>query len=185
MKPINAAQRRGQFLRFVLLFLLAMTPVVVFMYLLGRNDSKAYEALKNERNELHQKAKVHMGHAELVGKVARASRLFQQSVFEKEPDFLGFTTKVDGVFLNAIRDLEEASDSLKEKGGGASSDKELVAIAQDYAATSKKLLEVYVGGFAEIGRLRKDYAQCDKSLTEKTVEVTALTTSLENCKRSR
>ena len=185
MKPINAAQRRGQFLRFVLLFLLAMLPVVVFMYLFGRNESRAYEALKNERNDLRQTVNVTKAHDELLDKVFLSGKEIQQHLNTQEADLLAFNEKKDGDLRNDVRKLEDAFKALLNEGGGGMSDERLAEFAKDYATTTTKLLDVYVKARDNVEQLQRDKREYKDGLEEKVKAYDQLQLLYQNCMNSR
>jgi len=185
MKPINAAERRGQFLRFVSLFLVSMLPVVVFMYLLGRSSSVAYEALKSERNELLEKDKVTTGHDKLIEDVYSKGKVLKQKVYSLDGDLKEFKSMVSSNVENEIRVLKDASELLKVKGNSSIDDLALAQFAEDYAQTTEKLIAVYTTGFNELKELRKAKDECEKERVDKITEVDELNRDLENCKAAR
>jgi len=181
MKPINAAERRGQFLRFVSLFLVSMLPVVVFMYLLGRSSSVAYEALKSERNELLEKDKVTTGHDKLIEDVYSKGKVLKQKVYSLDGDLKEFKSMVSSNVENEIRVLKDASELLKVKGNSSIDDLALAQFAEDYAQTTAKLIAVYTTGFDELKGLRKAKDDCEKEHEGKMNEVEDLNRKLDNC----
>ncbi|MBK9419028.1 MAG: hypothetical protein IPN62_17540 [Flavobacteriales bacterium] len=80
MKPTNASERRGQFFRFILLFLLAMMPVIVVMYLMRRVDMQGYSTVRTKYNELQRNRRVDRHRRELVEKVVTAGKVLNTNV---------------------------------------------------------------------------------------------------------
>lgn len=187
LKPLNAAERRSQFAKFVLLFLLAMVPVVIFMVLLDKTNKQRYESVRKERDELKREAKHDAQHKELVDAVINEAKGLRTDVFQLQPSLAQYieSEKKDSQLENDLLELQEAIEKLKKDGGGATGDDELIAIAQDFNMSVQKLLEIYDSGFEKVSEARASATKCNDDYKTLDAALTACLTENGNLKFSR
>ena len=177
MKPTNATERRGQFFRFVLLFLLAMMPVIVVMYLMRRVDLQGYSTVTTKYNELRADQESGSAQAELVESVVTAVKVLKTNVTNLSPEMKEFKSLEPIRLKNDVDDLEDKLKALSNAGTGTKSDQDIADLGTKCREMAALLLEVYDIGYKKLDKVQTEIKDCEKYQKE------TLTPALETCNR--
>ena len=162
-----------------------MLPVIIIMYLFGRNDEQSYNAMMHELKELRLSAQMNKKQGDLVSAVSTAATLLQEEVTNVSGDLKEYEKDKAGPLEVRVQGLEKAVNELVDEGGGATSNKELVNVAREFIKTSRVLIEVYDEGLTSIKALRAANRQLDKDLTTKLEELKTCNGELRNCRDTK
>ena len=178
MKPTNASERRGQFFRFILLFLLAMMPVIVVMYLMRRVDMQGYSTVRTKYNELLAEQESGSAQAELVEKVVTAGKVLNTNVTNLSPEMKEFKSLEPIRLKNDVDELKSALEALRNADTGAKSDQDIADLGIKYQEMAILLLQVYENGYTKLDKAQIDLKSC------KDYEKEQLTPALETCQKN-
>lgn len=154
MRPLNAKQRRKQFLLFLLLFIVAIIPVVLLVYGDGRADATYIEALNKrsaqkevaDRDAEASKRKVNEMYEYVLG--------LKKSVVDKSGDVERLNKDHSTSFGENIESVSKLTVDLYDHA-----DSMLFKMVQDLTSTTRILNAAYKQGCIK----KEEYDKLDKS----------------------
>lgn len=169
MKPINARRRTGQFLRFVLLFLLAVAPITAFMYLYGRVDHVENEYLRIEYQKKRDIGNVDKDRQKLLDGVLQYSRELNDLLASKSSDMATFKegTNKSGEIDATTAKFENALTNLNRGLGTSATDSThfpFVDVATAFVGSAKRFNDVYRKSFDQSEQLNRKVAELNEDL---------------------
>lgn len=173
MRPLNTRERRIQFTRFLLLFLLAVLPIVTLVWLHGRVDHVENDFLREHyQAQLEEQLDQDKFNKALDDVTGSADRLIQL-LNDKSGDLLLMSgRRVDGEVDNKVNDLDEAITGFQAYSAGGGANKAVSDVATSLRKCSTSLLEIYKEGFNKTGKQTDELKTCkeDRDAFEKKLD---------------
>lgn len=179
MRPLNTRERRIQFTRFLLLFLLAVLPIVTLVWLHGRVDHVENDFLREHyQAQLEEQLDQDKFNKALGDVTGSADRLIQL-INDKNGDLLQMSVRrVDGEIKNKVLDLDKAITGFQNFSAGGGANKAVSDVATVLRQCATSLQEVYVEGYVNIGKQADELKTCN-------TERERIEKKLETCERSQ
>lgn len=183
MKPVNAKERRIQFFRFIVLFLLALLPVVIFMDRLNRIDKQSCDYFKNKYNEMQAGLDAGKDNGGLIQEVYAAGQLLRSNVNNQAGGMKEFMNLESSRLGNEVNGLDNAILALRSANSSSKNDVDLANLATAYLELSKLCLNVYETGYNRIAEVKKKSDELDKKIKEEYMpQLTTCNNDLANCR---
>ncbi len=164
MEPLNTQERRAHFFRFLLLFLFAVTPVVIVTYLYGRVDHVENTYLRSTYEGNRSSSEAAAGKARKLADVINKAGDLTTLVTESSGDMLKFHlgTNRSGEIEGKLEKFKEATEDLNRELGSPPDSVMLqfVALSRNYAQSCKQFNSAYRQACDDLGKAANDLAGC-------------------------
>lgn len=155
MRPLNTRERRIQFTRFVLLFALAVLPIVVLVWMIGRVDHMENDYLRAHYVANEVDAESNAKRKELYAAVQLHAQTLNDMIANKTEDMktFGKGTNMSANINNQLKKLDTAIDNLRRSLSGSAEDSLYLGImdlSQSLHDASFNLNGVYGAAFESI-----------------------------------
>lgn len=174
MRPLNTRERRIQFTRFLLLFLLAALPMVALVWLFGRVDHVENDFLRKQYGaKLVQEMDQEKFDKALNDVTGRAEDIMKL-INEKRGELVAMTGKrCDGELQNVNNDLDKAMNGFQSFSATGGANKAVYDVAKLLSQCTDALKEVYKEGYTivskrddDLKRTKEELEDTDKKLKE-------------------
>ncbi len=144
MRPLNTRERRIQFLRFLALFLLAVLPIVVLVWLQGRVDHVENDFLRSKYAKNKAQGEVSAAYEGKLSAMEKQARDLRTFVVQKSGAMEKFKCEEQGELDDKVGSLVSARDEFRLQASTANlNDSIVLLIADHYQAVSSKFISVY------------------------------------------
>lgn len=167
MRPLNTRERRIQFTRFLLLFLLAVLPIVLLVWLHGRVDQVENDFLRKQYSaKLEQEMDKEKFDKALGDVTGRANDLIKQ-INEKNGELLAMSgRRCDGEIKNVNNDLVKALEGFQTYTAADEANKAVYDLANNLNQCAIALQDVYKEGYTQIGKRDDELKRAKEDLTD-------------------
>ncbi len=180
MRPLNTRERRVQFFRFLLLFLLAVLPVVLLVWLHGRVDDVENAFLRKQYERQQAEGEASADHALLVQNLVTSADELRSYVNKKSAALEKLNGEEKGELddrLDKLFDMREAMN--KRLRTITTSDSALLAMSDQYHTVASKLTEVYAKACEDRVRMNETLTEAQKDLKTKQDELDKVVLQLD------
>lgn len=172
MRPLNTRERRIQFFRFLALFLLAVLPIVVLVWLHGRVDHVENDFL---RKQYSTKLKMQMDEEKfnkVLSAVTQSASDLQTAITSASAGMETMSGKrEDGEILNKSRALGKAIDEFQDFAGASTTHGAVSDVAKALKESTELFVGVYKAGHVlvaadklDLQRFKDDLEKANKDL---------------------
>jgi chromosome segregation ATPase len=180
MRPLNTRERRIQFFRFLALFLLAVLPVVVLVWLHGRVDHVENDFLRKQYARQRAEGEATAEHTLLVQNLVSSADELRSYVQKKSAALEKLKGDEKGELedrLDKLIDMREVMD--KKLRTQTASDSALLALSYQYHTVATKLTDVYVKACEDQQRMNDMLTEAQKDLKSKQEDLEKLQLRLD------
>ncbi len=166
MEPINARERRIQFFKFVLLFLLAVVPITTVVYLYAQVDRVENDYLRKQYRAQKASGSFSENRGRLVKDLANASTNLSSLVTDPRMAMLDKTMygDVNSALIALGKAEEKLSADLKEAPDSILS--ELTYLALTYQNSTKTYNEIYIDASNKLITRRDSLSMLTRKLVQ-------------------
>ena len=147
MRPLNTRERRIQFFRFLALFLLAVLPIVLLVWLHGRVDHVENDFL---RKQYSTKLKMNLDEEKfnkVLSGITQNANDLQTAITTASAGMETMTGKrEDGEILNKSRALGKAIDEFQDFAGASTTHGAVSEVAKVLKESTELFIGVYKAG---------------------------------------
>ena len=174
MRPLNTRERRIQFFRFLALFLLAVLPIVLLVWLHGRVDHVENDFLRKQYSAKLVETEDREKFEKVLNAVVDRAKALDAVILGREGDLLTMSgKKQDGEIRSKNKELLEAVDAFQEYAKGQGANKAVVDVGKVLWQSTTSLVEVYKSGFdlntksaEELQRCKDEKKEAEEDLKE-------------------
>jgi len=166
MDPLNAQERRAHFFRFLLLFLFAVTPVVMVTYLYGRVDHVENTFLRSHYREQQSSGASSAARGQLVKDLMDQVQLVNLSAADEKMQNLD--GKMEATMNTHLKQLDDKISALNTDLSTASDSmvRKLVQAAETYRLTIQTYNDLYANASEQLKNAQADLATCRSSRSD-------------------
>lgn len=172
MRPLNTRERRIQFFRFLALFLLAVLPVVLLVWLHGRVDHVENNFLRQKYARQRAEGEATADHALLVQNLVTSADELRSYVQKKSAALEKLKGDEKGELEDRLDKMSDMHDAMNKKlRTQTAADSALLAISSQYHTVATKLTNVYVKACEDQVRMNELLTEAQKELKDKQEEL--------------
>ena len=167
MRPLNTRERRIQFFRFLALFLLAVLPIVLLVWLNGRVDHVENGFLRKEYGQKLIETQDREKFEKVLGNVVERAKSLDAAIVNNEGDLQAMEGKrQDGEIRTKSKELKEAIDAFQEYAKGQGANKAVIDVGGVLLQSATSLVDIYKAGFELHAKTTEDLKRANEEKKE-------------------
>ena len=180
MRPLNTRERRIQFFRFLALFLLAVLPVVLLVWLHERVDHEENDFLRKQYARQRADGEVTAEHTLLVQNLLNSADDLKTYVNKKTAALQKLNGEEQGELEERLGKMDDMrNDMFKKLKTPSVSDSALLALSDQYLIVAAKMTEVYVKACEDMRTKDELLSEAQKELKSKQDDLDKAITRLD------
>lgn len=171
MRPLNTRERRAQFLRFSLLFLLAVLPIVLLTWLFGRVDHVENDFLRSKYENQREQGKMSAKYTAYLAALSNSANELKGYVTKSNAMMSELQFTDIATLREHVGQLEKDHDNFTLVANQSNvQDSTMLLISSHFRSVATNLVDVYAKALDQKRDLDKDLKTAEEEFEKKKKE---------------